>query len=86
MTKFSIGDLFYILFLSLVISSLIYLWYIIANYEPSKTKIVSTLVCSGKVIVFDQDFLYMEKVFHGDSLMGVIHQVKGKCVQCKVER
>ena len=61
MTKFSIGDLFYILFLSSVIASLMYLWYIIANYEPSKTKIVSTLVCSGKVIVFDQDFLYMAK-------------------------
>lgn len=39
----------------------IYLGYSILTYEPSKTKVVSTLVCSGKVIVFDQEYLYTEK-------------------------
>lgn len=40
---------------------LIFSGYIVMTYEPSKTKTVKTLVCSGKVIVADQDHLYMEK-------------------------
>lgn len=48
--------------LMLLLGSLL-LWLVCVIYtsEPSKTKTVSTLVCSGKVIVSDQDYLYMEK-------------------------
>lgn len=56
-----IGSIFEYTLLLAFCCFLIFLGYTLITDEPSKTKTVKTLVCSGRVIVADQDHLYMEK-------------------------
>lgn len=57
----NIGLIFRYTVLLTLLSFLVYICYTIMTYEPSKTKTVETLVCSGRVIVADQEHVYMEK-------------------------